>query len=56
MQFGFCIEIIGVPDAGPARRFLFLNLQFLRRPDRCDPAVDFVGFRRGVSGGLLKQW
>lgn len=40
------------------RRFsaaLYPKVQFLERPDWWDPAVDFVGFRKDVSGGLLKQ-
>ena len=34
---------------------VYLKVQFLRRPDRGDPAVDFVEFTRDVFRGLLKQ-
>ena len=34
---------------------MFPKLYLLIRPDRADPAVDFVGVKKGVSGGLLKQ-
>ena len=32
---------------------MYLNLHLMERPDRIDPAIDFVGVRKGVSGGLL---
>jgi len=31
------------------------KLYVLARPDLTDPAVDFMGFRRSVLGGLLTQ-
>jgi hypothetical protein len=34
---------------------VFRNLYLVERPDRGDPAIDFMGFMKGVFRGFLKQ-
>ena len=36
-----------------AAQGMFPNPHLMERPDRGDPAIDFVGFRRPVFRGLL---
>ena len=41
-------------DSGRSPR-VFINPYLMERPDRVDPAVDFVGFRRGVFRPLFER-